>query len=133
MSTHCTIGYETPDGGYVGVYVHFDGGPHWILPRLQQMSWDEVTLQVHRALLQGGGRCLTDGLEIETYEQISDPTRWMHTTWPCTFWEYNYRVRLDGKIDCITSNGTFIPAIPALPGTIHSSHAGGTSPRARDL
>lgn len=57
MATRGTIGYETSDGGYLGVYVHYDSYPDNIAPQLMRMTWEEVTFQVNRALLQGGGRC----------------------------------------------------------------------------
>ena len=87
MATHSTIGYETPDGSYVGVYVHWDSYPQHMLPRLQSMSWDAVAAEVSRAHLQDG---------------------WLRDTWPCTEEEFNYRKRLDGTVECITRRGESI-------------------------
>jgi len=105
MATRSTIGYETPDGGYIGVYCHWDGYPRHMLPELQSMTWEQVTEAVSRALLQGGGRSLEGG-ELETYGEPSDPKQWLRDTWPCSIEEYNYRKRLDGTVDCINRYGT---------------------------
>jgi len=105
MATRSTIGYETPDGGYIGVYCHWDGYPKHMLPELQSMTWEQVTEAVSRALLQGGGRSLEGG-ELETYGEPSDPKQWLRDTWPCSIEEYNYRKRLDGTVDCINRYGT---------------------------
>ena len=104
MATRSTIGYETPDGGYVGVYCHWDGYPENMLPQLKEMSWEAVSTEVSRALLQGGGRSLAAGA-LETYCEPSDPKRWLRDAGPCTAEEYNYRKRLDGTVDCISSYG----------------------------
>lgn len=105
MATRSTVGYETPDGGYIGVYCHWDGYPSNMLHQLAQMSWDDVALQVDRALLQGGGRCLVDGV-LQTFGETSNPGQWLRDTWPCTEEEYGYRKRLNGGVDCINSYGT---------------------------
>lgn len=105
MATRSTIGYETPDGGYIGVYCHYDGYPSNMLPQLKEMSWDQVTEAVSRALLQGGGRSLVGG-KLETYGETSDPSLWLRDAWPCVAEEYNYRKRLDGTVDCLNSYGT---------------------------
>ena len=107
MATRSTIGYETKDGGYVGVYCHYDGYPKHMLPQLQQMSWEELSLQVNRALLQGGGRSLEGG-EMETYNEPSNPKEWLRDAWPCTAEEFNYRKRLDGTVECVSSTGAQI-------------------------
>jgi hypothetical protein len=107
MATRSTIGYETPEGDYIGVYCHWDGYPKHMLPELQSMSWEAVATEVSRALLQGGGRSLQGG-ELETYNELSDPKRWLRDTWPCVAEEFNYRKRLDGTVECITSRGESI-------------------------
>jgi len=107
MATRSTIGYETADGGYVGVYCHYDGYPENMGPQLQQMSWEELSLQVNRALLQGGGRSLQGG-EMETYNEPSHPKQWLRDTWPCTAEEFNYRKRLDGTVECVSNTGAQI-------------------------
>lgn len=104
MATRSTIGYETKDGGYIGVYCHYDGYPSHMLPQLKEMSWEELSLQVNRALLQGGGRSL-QGCEMETYNEPSHPKQWLRDTWPCTAEEFNYRKRLDGTVECVTGYG----------------------------
>lgn len=105
MATRGTIGYETPEGGYVGVYVHYDSYPDNMLPQLREMSWDAVATEVSRALLQGGGRQL-HGCVLDTFGESSDPTTCLKEEWPCTAEEYNYRKRLDGTVDCINSWGS---------------------------
>lgn len=105
MATRSVIGYETPDGGYVGVYCHYDGYPSHMLPQLKEMTWDQVTEAVSRALLQGGGRCLIN-CELETFRETSDPSQWLRDKWPCMNEDYNYRKRLDGTVDCLNSYGT---------------------------
>ena len=99
MATRSTIGYETQDGGYVGVYCHYDGYPDNIAPQLMKMTWDEVTLQVNRALLQGGGRCL-DECELETFNDGGHVEA--ITEWPSVTEEYAYRKRLDGTVECLS-------------------------------
>jgi hypothetical protein len=98
MATRSTIGYETPDGGYIGVYVHYDSYPGNIAPQLKQMSWEDVSLQVNRAIMQNGARCL-DGCELETFNDGSplSPT----LAWPSCPEEYAYRKRLDGSVECL--------------------------------
>ncbi len=97
MATRSTIGYETQDGGYIGVYCHYDGYPENIAPQLKQMTWEEVTLQVNRALLQGGGRSL-DGNELQTFKDGGSSRP--ETQWPSCPEQYAYRKRLDGTVDC---------------------------------
>lgn len=104
MATHSTIGYETPDGGYVGVYVHYDGYPQHMLPRVREMSWDAVATEVSRAILQGGGRSLERGV-LRTFGEHRDPNEWLRDKWPCTDEEFNYRKRLDGTVECINHTG----------------------------
>jgi len=108
MSTHSTIGYETEDGGYVGVYCQFDGYPDHMLPTLRNTSLDIIRAEVERALVEGGLRGFEEGA-WETYGDVhgdrTEREEWLHDTWPCTENEYNYRVRLDGTVECIDING----------------------------
>jgi len=99
MATRSTIGYETPEGGYIGVYCHFDGYPDNIAPQLKQMPWEDVSLQVNRALLQGGARWL-DHCEFETFNETSHPGEWLTDMWPSCPESYAYRKRLDGTVEC---------------------------------
>jgi len=102
MATRSTIGYETAEGGYIGVYCHYDGYPDNIVPQLKMMSWEEVSFQVNRALLQSGGRCL-DCCELETFNDGSI-TR-AETEWPACPEQYAYRKRIDGTVECYDGTG----------------------------
>ena len=108
MSTHSTIGYETEDGGYVGVYCQFDGYLDHMLPTLRNTSLDIIRAEVERALVEGGLRFIENGA-WETYGDAhgdrTERNEWLHDTWPCTENEYNYRVRLDGTVECVDING----------------------------
>ena len=108
MSTHSTIGYETEDGGYVGVYCQFDGYPDHMLPALKLHPRQRVINEVERALTQGGLR-FVDGNQWETYGDSAGETsareEWLHSEWPCRENEYNYRVRVDGTVECVDFNG----------------------------
>lgn len=104
MSTHCTIGYETEDGGYVGVYCNFDGYPDHVMPILNVSSHEEVKRNVERALVQGGLR------DVECWETYGDyrgeksnRDEWLSEGWPCRDNTYNYRVRIDGSVECISA------------------------------
>lgn len=108
MSTHSTIGYEAEDGSYVGVYCQFDGYPDHMLPTLRNTSLDIIRAEVERALVEGGLRFIENGA-WETYGDAhgdrTERKEWLHDTWPCTENEYNYRVRLDGTVECVDING----------------------------
>ena len=108
MSTHSTIGYETEDGGYVGVYCQFDGYPTHMLPILKQTPLEIVRSEVERALVEGGLRAIDFGV-WETYGDAhgdrSKREEWIHQSWPCHANEYNYRVRLDGSVECVDFDG----------------------------
>jgi len=111
MSTHSTIGYETEDGGYVGVYCQFDGYPSNVFPVLKSTPHDRVVREVERALVEGGLRAIDFGA-WETYGDAhgdrSKREEWIHQSWPCHENEYNYRVRLDGTVECFDSEGFVI-------------------------
>jgi len=104
MATRGTIGYETPDGGYIGVYVHFDTYPENMAPQLKVMSWDEVALQVNRALLQNGGRHLENCVLVTFNDGMGGPNP--ELKWPCCPHEYAYRKRLDGSVECVNYMNT---------------------------
>lgn len=108
MSTHSTIGYETEDGGYVGVYCQFDGYPTHMLPVLKATPRERVRNEVERALVEGGLRSV-DHSAWETYGDahgdITDRDEWLQSEWPCNANEYNYRVRLDGSVECVDFDG----------------------------
>jgi hypothetical protein len=107
MSTRSTIGYETEDGDYVGVYCHFDGYPGHVIPVLaNSLGWKKVRDNVEIALTRGGFR------DVEGWENYNEPSareEWLQSSWPCTANSYNYRVRLDGTIDCVNYSGEIIP------------------------
>ena len=105
MATRSTIGYETPDGGYIGVHCHWDGYPDNIAPQLKRMSWEDVSFQVDRALLQGGGRSL-DGCEIHTWNETIPAEQLLTTKWPTCSEDYAYRKRLDGSVECVNYMNT---------------------------
>lgn len=99
MATRGTIGYETADGGYVGVYVHYDSYPDHMGPNLHRMFHTDVVIMVNKALRQGGIRCINnDG----SYEIFNDKGYAAETTWPCCPEEYAYRKRLDGRLEIVT-------------------------------
>lgn len=97
MATRSTIGYETADGGYVGVYCHYDGYPDHMGPILHRMFHADVVIMVSRALAAGGIRSIdTD----DTFDLFNDPVRAApQTEWPCCPEEYAYRKCLDGRVE----------------------------------
>jgi len=104
MGTSGTIGYETPDGGYVGVHLHYDSYPEHIAPQLKKMTWDEVSFQVTRAILQSGGRYLAR-CEIDTFNDGS-PVH-PEARWPFCAEDFAYRKRLDGSVECVCKRHYF--------------------------
>ena len=101
MSTHSTIGYETADGGYVGVYCHYDGYPSNIGPALHAMYHIDVMQMVEQALRNGGIRCINGPDSFELFNERSDRTEWLHDRWPECEEDYAYRKRLDGRLEYI--------------------------------
>ena len=103
MATRSTIGYETPDGGYVGCYAHYDGYPDHMGPILSKMLVADVAILVQRGLSCGGIRCLNEGGDHEFFNDDSDadPT----TEWPSCPEEFSYRKRLDGRLEYIHYDG----------------------------
>ena len=79
-----------------------------MLPTLRNTSLDIIRAEVERALVEGGLRFIENGA-WETYGDAhgdrTERNEWLHDTWPCTENEYNYRVRLDGAVECVDING----------------------------
>lgn len=97
MATRSTIGYETADGGYVGVYCHYDGYPENMGPILHAMLHADVVIMVSKALRGGGLRCINTGGDYEIFtDKQGVPAE---TTWPCCPEGYAYRKRLDGRVE----------------------------------
>ena len=109
MSTHSTIGYELPDGGYAGCMCQFDGYPDHMLPVLRSMTHEQVMIVVERGLIGGGIRGIESFDDYETYGdyrgESSTRDEMVVTEWPNCRNEYNYRKRLDGGVDCVDSRG----------------------------
>ena len=105
MSTHATIGYELPGGGYAGCYCHYDGYPDSVIPGMLALGHDGVMMAVEKALLEGGFRCFHSD-EVETFferhgaVESSPRSQFLQDTWPCHEEEFNYIIRLDGNIEC---------------------------------
>lgn len=111
MATRSTIGYETADGGYVGVYCHYDGYPDHMGPILHRMFHADVIIMVSKALAGGGIRCLN---EDGTYEIFNDKDGLTaKTRWPCCPEEYAYRKCLDGRVEWTEDAGSFKEWKPA--------------------
>ena len=106
MATRSTIGYETADGGYVGVYCHYDGEPSNIGPSLDAMLHADVVIMVERALRNGGMRCLNGPDSFELFNEPSHRAHWLHDHWPECSEDYAYRKRLDGRVEYIDGSDT---------------------------
>jgi hypothetical protein len=112
MATRSTVGYEDADGGYVGVYCHYDGYPENMGPNLHRMFHADVVIMVSKALRQGGIRCINnDG----TYEIFNDKGYAAETTWPCCPEEFAYRKRLDGRVEWTNDRWSFKEWTPNEP------------------
>ena len=113
MATRSTIGYETADGGYVGVYCHYDGYPDHMGPILHRMFHADVVIMVNKALAVGGIRSIgTEGAaEIELFSD-PDPTT-AYTQWPCCPEQYAYRKRIDGRVEWTDDRWSFREWKPA--------------------
>ena len=99
MATRSTIGYETQDGGYVGVYCHYEGYPDHQGPILEGMYHADVVILVNQALASGGIRFLDAGGRHEIYRDRSiDP----ETDWPYCAEDYAYIKRLDGRVEWVS-------------------------------
>jgi hypothetical protein len=104
MATRGTIGYETQDGGYVGVYCHYDSYPSHMGPILHGMFHIDVVLMVNRALATGGIRWVAG---VNDYKLFNDGKgAHVHTEWPTRPEEYAYRKRIDGRLEYIDSSNT---------------------------
>jgi hypothetical protein len=114
MSTRSTIGYETADGGYVGVYCHFDGYPSNIGPSLHEMLHADVVIMVEKALRRGGMRCLNGPGDFEDYNERSEREHWLHDTWPERNEDYAYRKCLDGRVEFIDGSDTVFEWLPKI-------------------
>jgi hypothetical protein len=110
MSTHSTIGYELPGGSYAGVYCHYDGYPEHIVPVLLKLGHDGVMMAVEKALLEGGFRVFDED-EMETFvekhgeSEATTRSHHLQAEWPCTSEVYNYIIRLDGSVECVSYAG----------------------------
>lgn len=102
MGTRSVIGYETEEGGYVGVYCQFDGYTSNVLPQLGSMTWEEVVSEVNRALYDSGGARGLYDCQLECYQEPPDPKSWGYFEWPCQGQEYNYRKRRDGSVEVVS-------------------------------
>ena len=99
MATRSTIGYETADGGYVGVYCHYDGIPEHQMPILRGMYHADVVILVSRALQRGGIRFLSTTGDHEIY---NDKPIKAETDWPYCAEDYAYIKRLDGRVEWVS-------------------------------
>ena len=108
MATRSTIGYETQDGNYVGVYCHYDGYPDHMGPALSAMLHADVVIMVSRGLAGGGIRSIfspDDEGRHRGYEVFNERPRDPDTTWPRRDEEYAYRKLWDGSLEYIDSTG----------------------------
>lgn len=103
MATRGMIGYETPDGGFVGVYCHYDSYSSHMVPILRRMFHIDVVIMVNRALAGGGLRVVRG---VNEYNLFNDGPAAVHTEWPARPDEYAYRKRLDGRLEVIDSDDT---------------------------
>jgi hypothetical protein len=117
MSTRSTIGYETADGDYVGVYCHYDGYPAHMGPALHAMLHADVVIMVSKGLAGGGIRSIFEP-ENEGrhggYEVFNDGPRDPDTEWPRRPEEYAYRKRWDGQVEFIDSTGNVYEWLPEI-------------------
>ncbi len=101
MATRSTIGYETADGGYVGVYCHYDGNPEHQMPILRGMYHADVVILVSRALQGGGIRFLDSNGLHEIYPDTGRSIE-AETDWPYCAEDYAYIKRLDGRVEWVS-------------------------------
>ena len=108
MATRSTIGYETQDGNYVGVYCHYDGYPEHMGPALSAMLHADVVIMVSRGLARGGIRSIVspdDEGRHRGYELFNERPRDAVMAWPRRDEEYAYRKLWDGSLEYIDSTG----------------------------
>jgi hypothetical protein len=103
MATRSTIGYETPDGGYVGCHAHYDGYPEHMGPILSEMLPADVAIMVNRGLTCGGIRTVEEDRDHTFFDK--EPPNEPITQWPSCDRDYSYRKRLDGTLEWIDSSG----------------------------
>ena len=53
MSTHSVIGVELPNGKIIGSYVHYDGHPDSMIPRLQDYITTQTTTSLAVLCMKG--------------------------------------------------------------------------------
>ena len=108
MAPRSTIGYETQDGNYVGVYCHYDGYPEHMGPALSAMLHADVVIMVSRGLAGGGIRSIfspDDEGRHRGYELFNERPRDAVMAWPRRDEEYAYRKLWDGSLEYIDSTG----------------------------
>lgn len=103
MATRSTIGYETADGKYRGVYCHYDGYPKHMGPILSEMLHADVAIMVERAIGSGGIRGIDEGGSYELFNDGGACGRQIEE-WPCCPEEYAYRKLYDGRLE-LTRDG----------------------------
>lgn len=109
MATRSTIGYETADGGYAGVYMHWDGYPDHVGPILHAMHHADVVIMVSKAIHGGGIRFIEAGGGYQVY---ADGEITPETEWPCCPEEFAYRKCLDGRVEWTDDAGSWQEWIP---------------------
>ena len=108
MATRSTIGYETQDGNYVGVYCHYDGYPDHMGPALSAMLHADVVIMVSKGLAGGGLRNVfepDDEGRHRGYEVFNERPLTPQVAWPRRPEEYAYRKRWDGSLEYIDTTG----------------------------
>ena len=108
MATRSTIGYETQDGNYVGVYCHYDGYPDHMGPALSAMLHADVVIMVSKGLACGGLRNVfepDDEGRHRGYEVFNERPLTPQVAWPRRPEEYAYRKRWDGSLEYIDTTG----------------------------
>lgn len=107
MATRSSIGYETDDGGCIGVYCQWDGYPKHMLPILKEMTFEQVKEMIEDALMDGGLRCVNENLTYETYQEQSAYDDWRYNTAFANLngTDYAYYKRKDGSVFATDSSG----------------------------
>lgn len=96
MATRSIVGYETADGGYVGVYCYYDGYPEHMGPALSRMYHADVVIMVNQALVGGGIRYVNN---VGDYEILDGGSIAATVKWPNCEQSYAYHKRLDGRVE----------------------------------
>jgi len=117
MATRSTIGYETANGDYVGVYCHYDGYPAHMGPALHTMLHADVVIMVSKGLAGGGIRTVfspdSEGRH-GGYEVFNDGPRDPDTVWPRLLGEYTYRKCWDGRVEFIDRGNSVYEWLPEI-------------------